>query len=351
MSKKLIALLAGGALTAFAALPANAEYINDIYWNIEEGNLDSVDDDLYFDSYGLDESSFDVSLAGVDDFYTFDCSDAGSTTELDDDVIYACEGFEDSGIEGIQWDGHVKVFAGAFNGLVARQVVSLKNVSAEDISVDYEYKLDTEECYYTSYQNAGTIGTPDGDTTLEDGEIWYVCGNENYASEAIAFGTDGFARGDYRPADGDLDNGMIEEDGESTDDEGFGVTADENIIDVVGPDEFYVWNEDVTISAGETITFVYFYRSVGSVESGSPAEGAETNDETLSYMDEVFGSVDAVTGNERLFEDIDSAYNWGAVAEEESLADTGVDASGIALGGLAVLAAGVAVVARRRVRA
>lgn len=343
--KKIVAILAGAAIAGFAALPASAATVNGVGWSAGADYIDEVED-TYYDSYGLDGTYFNISLAGESSWSSWTCGTETETTEIDDDVRISCDEPQVDLIPGIDADGEVKIFAGDYAGLVARQVISLTNTTGTDIVIDYEYSIDLEECYYMA-SDAGTIGTPDGDLILEDGEIWYSCANDNDATESVAFGVNGFARGDMT-----ADGGDITVEGTSTVDEGFGVTADENIISEVGPDEFYVWNQNVTVPAGETITFVYFYRSIGATDHGAIEPGAESDASILAFMDDTFGTIDGVTGNTRLWEDLDSAYNWeDNSASQNNLADTGADASGIALGGALALAAGVAVAIRRRARA
>jgi hypothetical protein len=323
--------------SALSISPANADSItvNDVVWEIYAGYMSRMDDTFY-DAYGLDSSEFLIAPHGVDSFNNFSCDGTETvTTESDSDVIVECDDFEASGVTGIEWTGHVKVFAGAYDGLVARQVITLKNITAADISVDYEYYLDTEECYPS---DGGMVGTPDGDLIVETGETWWAGNNNNDALEGIAFGSDGYARGDGA---------------NSAADEGFGIVADDTIIDADGFDEFYSWNDaGVTVPAGDTINFVYFYSSIGASEHGSSATGAVTDNVFNAEMESNFGDPATVLANTRLMEGIvGGAYNWGATLEDDSeeLAETGrVDASGIAFGGALALAAGVGVYALRR---
>ena len=339
MIKKALAISTAIVFSALSISPANAEpfTVNNVDWNINSFVLDSIGDTFY-GAHGLDESEFNIAPHGVDDFNIFDCDGGESdTTEADSDVIVECDDFEASGVTGIEWTGHVKVFAGAYEGLVARQVITLKNTTAADISIDYWYQLNTEECYPQG-PAVGTVGTPDGDLIVETGETWWAGSNENDALEGIAFGNDGYARGDG---------------GDSAADEGFGIVADENIIDAEGLDEFYSWNDaGVTVPAGDTINFVYFYSSIGASEHGSEADGAVTDNEFNAEMESNFGDPATVLANTRLMEGIvGGAYNWAATPEDdtEELAETGrVDASGIAFGGALALAAGVGVYALRR---
>ena len=336
MTKKIMAIGAGIALAAFSINPANADSytVNDVDWDIYSDDMSEMDD-TYYNAYGLDGTDFNISLHGANDLSNFSCTGADVfTTEADGDVLANCNGFQDSHVTGIQWTGHVKVFAGDAAGLVAREVVSLKNTTAADIVIDYEYYLDTEEAYDTS--PGGTTGTPDGDLIVEAGETWWAGYNENFALEGIAFGTDGYARGDG---------------GDDSVDEGFGILAADTIIDAEGLDEFYSWNDaGVIVPAGETINFVYFYSSVGASDHGSDTEGDVTDVEFNGTLAGLFGTPATVLANTRLMEGIvGGAYNWGT--RSESLADTGVDATGIAIGGALALVAGAGVYAVRRRRA
>jgi hypothetical protein len=333
MPKKIIAIGAGIALAAFSISPANAVAVNGVNWDITASSMDAVTGGD-FGSYGLDQTAFNILPHDVDTFYEFDCNGT-ETTEPDGDVIRDCGAFIASGLTGIEWTGHIKVFGGDGGGTVARQVVSLKNTTAADIVIDYEYYLDTEETYDDG-NGEGTIGTPDGDLIVEAGETWWAGTNDNKALEGIAFGTDGYARGDG---------------GDYADDEGFGVVADDTLIDAEGFDEFYSWNDaGVTIPAGATINFVYFYLSIGAADWGSIAPLAYTDAEFNMGM-AFFSNPATVLADPRLMEGIvGGAYNWGAVPPAV-LAETGVDASGIAIGGALALVAGAGVYAVRRRRA
>jgi len=107
----------------------------------------------------------------------------------------------------------------------------------------------------------------------------------------------------------------------------------------------------VTIPAGTSINFVYFYSSVGAADDGSTGAGALTDAEFNTVSSDLFGVPGTLLANTRLFEGITGgAYNWGS-APYDDLADTGVDASAIALGGTLALVAGAGVYAVRRRRA
>jgi len=328
--KKIVTLGAGVTLAAFGSVSANAQDINGVYWDVYPNSLEEVEDNssAASDAYGLDGSGFSISLHDADSFEDFDCAGAGDTqtVESDGDFLTTCDGFSPSNVTGIEWNGHTKVFDGVYEGLVARQVITLKNTTASDISIDYAYTIDTEEC------NPGTIGTEDGDLVVEDGETWWAGLNNNTGLEGIAFGVDGYARGD-----------------QGTGDEGFGNLDDSQIIGEAGLDDFYVWNDaGVTIPAGASVNFVYFYSAVGSVDDGSTGSDALTDVEFNTSMSGLFAVPSTLLANSRLFEGIvGGAYNWGTVPEN-NLADTGFDASGIALGGALALVAGAGVYAVRR---
>lgn len=327
MNKKFIAVAAGLSLAALSISPANAVLVNNVDWSVDSGNMDEVEDS-YYDAYGLDDSGFSISLhdAGVFDTFSCDASDT-ETTEADGDFLTSCDAFQNSDVAGIQWKGSVKIFGGVYFGLLARQTVSLKNTTTADVVIDYEYWIDTEEA--NAY---GTTGTPDGDRILEDGETWWAGNNDNDALEGIAFGTDGYARSDEGA------------------DAGFGYLEDDAIIDEVGTDDFYHWNAEVTVPAGATINFVYFYTTVGAADHGSSATGAQTDAELNEAMDSLFSEPATLLANARLMEGIEGgAYNWGTVPPVE-LAETGVDATGIMVGGALALVAGAGVYAARRRR-
>ncbi len=311
--------------------------VNEVSWSVDSGNIDEVYDTFY-DAYGLDGTAFSISLHDAGSLSGFSCDAQDTeTTEPDGDYLTSCDSFQDSHVAGIQWKGSVKIFEGDYSGLIARQVVSLKNTTSADIVIDYEYYVDTEETYITDNLGAGgTTGTPDGDLIVEAGETWWAGSNENQALEGIAFGTDGYARGDGNDLAAD---------------EGFGILADDTIIDAEGIDEFYSWNDaGVTVPAGATINFVYFYTVVGAADHGSSATGAET-DATLNLaMHSLFGVPATLMANARLMEGIEGgAYNWGTIPPVD-LADTGVDATGIMVGGALALIAGAGIFAVRRRR-
>jgi LPXTG-motif cell wall-anchored protein len=327
MNKNVIAVAAGLSLAALGISPANAATVNNVSWSVDSGNMSGVTD-TYYDARGLDDSGFSISLKDADAFNTFSCDVSDTeTTEPDGDFLTSCDAFQNSDVAGIQWKGSIKIFAGDYNGLLARQVVSLKNTTTSSIVIDYAYYIDTEEA-----NDYGTTGTPDGDRILEDGETWWVGANDNDALEGIAFGTDGYARGDGGA------------------DEGFGYLVGDEIIDEDGTDDFYHWNSDVTVPAGATINFVYFYTTVGATEHGSTGTGAQT-DATLNLaMHSLFTLPATILANARLMEGIEGgAYNWGTVPPVE-LAATGVDATSIMVGGALALVAGAGVYAVRRRR-
>jgi len=334
MIKKTFAISTGIVLSLLSIAPANAVVVDGVTWSIDADSLTSVSGGDY-GSQGLDGSEFHISTHGADNFFKFLC-EGTETTEPDGDAVADCGAFTASGVTGIEWTGHVKVFGADGNGgYVARQVVSLKNTTAADIVIDYWYSLDTEETYDDG-DGEGTTGTPDGDLIVEEGETWWAGINNDDALEGIAFGTDGYARGD---------------DGDESADEGFGVLADDTIIDESGLDEFYLWNDaGVTVPAGATINFVYFYASVGAADWGSTAPGAYTDVQFNLGMSS-FSNAASVLADPRLMEGIvGGVHNWGAVPPAV-LAETGVDASGIAVGGALALVAGAGVYAVRRRRA
>ncbi len=317
--------------------PVDPNYatINDVDWNIYSNSLEEMDD-TYYDAYGLDGSVFSISLHGANDLDSFICAgDDVGTLEGDGDYLVNCEEFQDSHVEGIQWTGNVKVFDGDYLGLVARQVVSLKNTTGADIVIDYEYDINTEECNISD-GGAGTTGTPDGDLIVESGETWWAGSNDDDALEGIAFGTDGYARGDGN------DNAA---------DEGFGILADDTIIDAEGINHFYAWNDaGVTVPAGTTINFVYFYSSIGAGDHGSDADGAMTDAEFNAQTAALFGTPATLLANTRLMEGIaGGAYNWES--RPAALASTGVTGDALTAGlagGIAALLGGVLLVATRR---
>lgn len=342
MTKMIMAIGVGIAIAAFNISPANANsyIVNGVDWNIYSDYMNEMDD-TYYNAYGLDDSDFSIQLHGANDLRVFSCVGVDVfTTEADGDVLANCDGFQDSHVTGIRWTGHVKVFAGDYLGLVARQVVSVKNTTAADIVIDYEYNINTEECFVNA-TGAGTTGTPDGDLIVEEGETWWAGGNNDNALEGVAFGTDGYARGDG---------------GNTSVDQGFGVLADDTIIDAEGLGYFYVWNDaGVTVPAGATINFVYFYSSIGASDHGSDTDGDMTDAQFNTQTAARFGTPATVLANTRLMEGIvGGAYNWGTTPEDgsEELAKTGrVDATGIAIGGALALVAGASFYAVRRRRA
>lgn len=332
MNKKFIAASAGLMLAAFTAMPAAAVTVNDIDWNLSAYSLDMVNDNSGTnDAYGLDDTSFAIALHGENASDEYSCDAETTSTELDNDYSVVCDEVTASTVAGLEWTGSTKIFAdGDLNGAVARQVVSVTNTTNSDIVIDYEYHVDTEECD----SGDGTVGTQSGDDTAETIDQWLACSNDNDGLEGIAYGVNQTA----------------------TD---FSVFSDPaaTAADFIGPDgtdDAYMWNnEGLTIGAGDTVNFVYFYRSIGAEEHGSSVAGAETDAEFNAFMAANFDDADALVADSRLFEGIEGgAVNWVAVpVEEEALAETGVDASGIALGGAFALAAGAIAMLRRRARA
>lgn len=342
MKKKLLTLSAVVALVAAPAMSAHgaSNTINGNDWDVEPYTMNYVEGN---DSgaYGLEGTEFHISEHGLNSFDKYDC--LGSfvdETEPDGDWNVACAQAENSNVVGIDWYGSAKVFAGGYGGLVARQVVTLENTTGNDIIIDYWYYLDTEEAAIYA-GGRGTVGTPDGDLVVEDGENWFVGSNNNDALEGVFFGSDGFARGDGN--------------GDSVD-EGFGILAEDTIIDEEGLNEFYVWNDaGVTVPAGESLSFVYFYYSNGALDSGSTAPDAVTDGAFNAQMDSLFGDLNDLLTNPRLTEGLSgAAYNWPRSDDgndDEGLADTGgLDATFIAIGGAVILAAGVGLFASRRNR-
>lgn len=339
--KKPLVVLFAFALVAAPAVSARgaSNTINSNSWEAIPGNISGVG--LGSGAYGLDGTEFSISLHGENNFDEYECGGAFvDETEPDGDWNLACAQSENSNLVGIDWDGSVKVFSGEFGGLVARQVVTLENITENDIIIDYEYYLDTEETQIDFEDANGTVGTPDGDFIVDDGETWWVGANDNAALKAVAFDNDGFARGDG--------NAFAV-------DEGFGILAADTIIDEEGFDEFYVWNDaGVTIPAGESLSFAYFYFSIGALDSGSTSAVSMTDVAFNAQMNSLFGDSNDRLTNPRLTEGLSGApYNWGTSDgnDDEGLADTGgLDANFIAIGGAVILAAGVGLFASRRNR-
>ena len=332
MNKKLLAVSAGVALSTLTVAPALAYDIDSVYWDMSSYSLDEVEDNSsnLNDAYGLDDTSFTMSLHGDTTTDTFGCDPGDTdTTELDGDVLVACDETYDSAITGLQWTGSNKVFSGDFDGLLARQVVTVTNTSNAAIVIDYEYHVDSEECD----SGDGNIGTQSGDLTTETSDQWLACNNDNDALEGVAYGVNQSVTGNQSFYDG--------------------ATVLDDAIGESGADDIYMWNADgLSIAAGQTVNFVYFYRSTGAAEHGSSATGAETDAVFNAFMSDNFDDVTALLADTRLFEDVTGPVaNWEEVDAPQALAETGVDASGIALGGALALAAGTAVAIRRRRRA
>lgn len=337
MNKKFTAAGAGIALAVFAALPASATSVtvDGIDWSFGSYSLDAAGGggNLVNGARGLDDTSFTMTLHGGDNalYDTYSCNSETTTTQGDGDVDVTCDSSSTATVTGLTWVGSSTVFSGDFAGEVARQVFTVTNETSSAIVVDYEYHVDTEECN----NGDGMVGTQSGDLTSETVDQWLACNNDNDTIEAIAYGVGQNA----------TDTSLL--------DDPAAVATD--FLDSEVADDLFFWNaEGLSIAAGETVNFVYFYRAVGGTEHGATAEGAESDDTYNTFMSTHFDDTAALLEDSRLFENVEgTVVNWVAAAEPEiPLAETGVDATGIALGGIAALVAGVGIYAvRRRARA
>ncbi|MCF8546656.1 MAG: hypothetical protein K9G02_01900 [Microbacteriaceae bacterium] len=274
-------------------------------------------------AYGIDYARLKVQVASTGTYDTFRCLTSSPITEADSDFVIDCSSGDTDAVAGLSWTGSAKIFAGPYQGLVARLQYTVTNTSGSSKTLDFKYEIDDEECN-TGVNGAGNLSTSNGTTLAMTSDYWLTCGNNDQASETTAWGN---------------------------------TFASTMTVTGTSSDSGY-WafnNENVTLAAGESKNYVFFYYSVGSTTRGN--ELGLTDAETIAKADEFFNLCNL--GDSRLWEGITSADNWdfsqaiNCASDEnsgsEGLANTGADSS--ALTGLvatSIVALTAAVAIRRR---
>lgn len=356
MRAKLLALLAGTAIAVTATTPAHAttwsgngfEFGLGEYWdfsNFSMGDVrlgstavefaDNEDEEsgLYTDIW---DGGLDIEVtsptAGVDGG-SYECSsDSDIEITVGDNVDLQCTtDWADVTNEDVSIRGAIRIYGP--DGDLVRMALAITNNSDEDIT---DFVVDTHTDWGTDgdiwdYQNydeavlavPATEGNDNSAAIEETGSDWISTYSDGDAPGSLAWGSDA----------GSVDVALTE----------------------TSSDEFYTESEEFTVRAGETAYLVYFL----GWDPANLVEIAYGDNDFTDEGDDILAAdavADAATEfNEfsgRLNDGLEDAnvLNWGP-DPGPALADTGVDASGIALGGALVLAAGVAVAIRRRARA
>lgn len=323
MKKFIVAFAAAGALTAATALPATATAISDgdsfptvngVTWG-----------DIYADEYG---DGFNV-----DDAYTSDENDAY------DGAGY----FQWYEAAGDQWSDYVTCFGGditedadhpgdyvltcdpdvdLFTGLTS-QVAGRLYAEGDMLRLEYTLTNTSNSTLDVSWASENYYG----DSSIDDSpgldlERGFDIQNATYGyDEGIAFGLPGAPQ-----TPNDL--GVID--------------VDNDYLTVWGPETYHALEPGKSV----TIALFYFHDMAGSTNPYPSAESANLSEwATTAFAD----------WNERLSRGIaDDVFvaNWmdeAPATDNGGLANTGTDVTGaLALGGAALVAGAVAVIARRR---
>ena len=360
MRAKLLALVAGSAIALTAAAsPAVAAvevWDNDLNDEFENGyhfgcswtdlnsdtyidNWDSVDanpadefaayDCVSVDIYdsSLDINHFERYVGGTasEDGIFFDapfCSsgwgidltDPAATVEIDEhgDKVFVLTGTYD----GLDVRGELRMYAE--QDLLRWHWTFENNTNAAINGLDIE--IDNGD----SQDNYGEGTTSDGDQVWETGD-WYATmfdSSNNSETEQSGIATA------FMGGNGEIAVDEVEED------------------DVVTNGSELYLHYILDVPAGGTKELIYFLSNSDYTEATFTAESVDPI--VAEFEDGVVQGRYA-----RGLVDNDNS-NWDVIipeAEEAALAETGVDASGIAMGGALVLAAGAAVAIRRRARA
>lgn len=360
MRAKLLALIAGSAIALTAAVPANAtvevyddNLVNDYFGNYhvgcawtdldEDDNIDDISapntdptDELILDNCAyvfvydgaLDINHYNRYVGGSTESdgvwldapfcssgWGIDLTDPSTTVEVDEhgDQVYVVTGT----YNGLDVRGELRIYA---EGDVLRWHWTFDNSTNADIN-----GTDVEVDNGDSQDNYGDGTTSDGDQVWETGDWYATMFDHTYNDETERSGiATAFVGGN-----GEIEIDQVEED------------------DVVtnGSELYLHYNFDVP--AGGTKELVYF------LSNSDYTEDTFTDESVDPLVADFEGGVLQGRYARGLVDNDDS--NWDVIipepAAEEDLAETGIDASGIALGGALVLAAGAAVVIRRRVRA
>ena len=322
----VLAITLGSQTTAHAAFSVT---VDGTPWSISDESsfgLSSVGtspDAPPHGAYGIDYARLRVQVASTDSYDTFRCLSSSPVIEADFDFVTDCSSGEIDSVANLSWTGGAKIFAGPYQGLVARLQYTVTNTSGSSKSLDFSYEINDEECD-TGTAGAGNLSTSNGTTFATTADYWLTCGNNNNASETTAWGN---------------------------------TFASTMTVTGTSLDSGY-WafnNTGVTLAAGESKNYVFFYYSVGSTTRGNSY--GLTDSETIAKADEFFNLCNLE--DSRLWEGITSADNWdfsqaiNCASDEntgpEELANTGADSS--ALTGIAatsIVALAIAVAVRRR---
>lgn len=320
------------ALTLGSQTAAHAAYsvtVDGTPWSISDGSafgLSSVGTSTGIaphGAYGIDYARLKVQVASTDTYDTFRCLTSSPITESDSDFVIDCSSGDTDAVANLSWTGSAKIFAGPYQGLVARLQYTVTNTSGSSKSLDFRYEIDDEECM-TGAGGTGNLSTSDGDTFAATSDHWLTCGNNNSATETTAWGNT-FASTTTVT----------------------GTSADSGY--------FAFSSNSVTLAAGESKSYVFFYYSVGSTTRGSSY--GLTDAEAVDKADEFFNLCNL--GDSRLWEGITDADNWDfsqatncesdESAGPEELANTGADSSALAgLAATSLVAMAIAIAVRRR---
>jgi LPXTG-motif cell wall-anchored protein len=171
----------------------------------------------------------------------------------------------------------------------------------------------------SSIDSYGSGSTSDGDQVWEVSDWWLTAYNSSYPSVVATW------------LFGAPDLLSIE------------TVADSNVL--IGGDRTDFTMSDVTIQPGASTQFVFFYSMrVYNLGGGAAAAAAAADDALISEY-----ASGHLAG--RLLRGLDETVPGANVHLGAALAETGVDASGIAIGGAMLAAAGIAFVATRRRKA
>ena len=378
MKKSVSTTVLAAALIVGFAMPASAapwsgsdlivgDSVDYTYWDLDEaGSIDhsgivhdensdgllANGEDLDADGIldvGEDTNSNSVLDLGPD--YTFDrvwCGTSGGL-ELDGDeldnadldrVVDANGDIVISGtgeFRGGDLDATVEYRAFAEGDLLRTSYVVTNNTNAE-ITV-------TPSTYDDTTDNAGSGTTSSGDSAIGNTDLWWTQYDTDF-DDIDGLNTDSYT--------GTLNSPSVV----------FGryygspglIAADFSDFDPFDQDSDDVTFTDVTIQPGASYQWIFFYQMLSydqsagadplddSANAGVVTAAAAASD---NAADE-FGADLELTGRLARGLDADIDSNWVINPE---LADTGVDASGIAIGGAMLAAAGIAFVATRRRKA
>jgi len=168
--------------------------------------------------------------------------------------------------------------------------------------------------------SAGEGSTSDGDQTWEDSDWWLTVYDSTAPSVVGTF------------LFGAPDRLSIES-----------IDSDDDVVTNTGYTNFTM--SDVTMQPGASVQFVFFYAmNVYTQGAGAAASAAAADDAIISEY-----ASGHLSG--RLLRGLDETIPGANVHLGNALAETGVDASGVAIGGAMLAVAGIAFVAARRRKA